>query len=164
MQLPWSSIISYPMPRPENCPPPASLPCLMLPVLGVVLSLGTILAFAIPAAGEVWTAGTASVADVVGIGGGTDDAREEDVLGGGAGVGGGAVKMELALDMVVVSAKLEVVSGATVGPLARSERVSVETMLPLVSTQTITAGFVGEAVIYSVSVTVSVARSFLICP
>ena len=129
-----------------------------LPLLGVV---GTLLAPESPAAEVVWAAGEASVLDVVGTGGG-DGVIEEDVEGRAAGVAGGAVKND-ALATVVVSAALEVVSGAMVEPLPTLVRVSVETTLPSESTQMITAGSVGLAVTYSVSVIVSVARSFLMC-
>lgn len=114
-----------------------------------------------PAVEVVWAAGEALVVDVVGTGD-ADDAVEEDVEGRAAGVAGGAVKNDR-LATVVVSAALEVVSGAMAEPLPTLVRVSVATTLPSVSTQMITAGSVGLAVTYSVSVIVSVARSFLMC-
>lgn len=101
--------------------------------------------------------------DAVEAGGGEDEAIEEDVDKGAASVGGGAVKIEAIGVSFVVLATLEVVSGALVAPLPKPARVSVETMLPSVSTQTTTAGSVGNAVTYSVSVTVSVIKSFLMC-
>jgi hypothetical protein len=100
------------------------------------------------------------VEDVIAAGGG-DVVIEEDVDGRVAGVGGAAVKKTAELATVVVSAALEVVSGAIVGPLPALVRVSVETTLPSPSTQMITAGSVGLTVTYSVSVMVSVDKSFL---
>jgi hypothetical protein len=118
-----------------------------------------------PAAEVVWAAGEASVVDVVGIrvgDGAVEEEVEEDVEGRAATVAGGAVKNDV-LATVVISAALEVVSAAMVEPLPTLVQVSVETTLPSVSTQMITAGSVGFAVTYSVSVIVLVARSFLMC-
>jgi hypothetical protein len=85
-------------------------------------------------------------------------ATEEDSVGAVAGVFGRAVKASIDVEVAAVSGVM-----VAPEPEAMSIRVSVETTLPSLSTQTMTAGLVGAAVTVVYSVTVSAATSFLIC-
>lgn len=131
------------MPRPE---PPGALTGLP-PVLGAALALGKTFEVAEAAgagaggASVVTGAGAGAGVDVdgVGAGGGEGGAIEDDSVVDGAAV-------DATLVSVGLSSVLEVVPRTVDEGVAEVARVSVETTFPLLSTQTTTAGSVGEAV------------------